>query len=124
MVRRSTPRSGIPCCERRVRRHPRCGVVGDRALSRDPKFDPPASVISEGQMAAVLRRIRADSGDEEAWSILYDHYRGQVLGTLAVRGVADPEVREELCAQTLFRFIRYSPWRGLWSTLPDPAVIG
>jgi len=71
----------------------------------------------------AIEAIRANPQDEEAWSAFYGGFRRQIIGTLALGGIGDRDVREELCAEVFFRFVRYSPWRSNWSTLPDASTV-
>lgn len=80
--------------------------------------------MTESEVEAALAGIRANPLDDGAWSLFYTHYRGQILGMLAIRGVSNRDVREELAAEVFFRFARYCPWRSGWNDLPGPAVIG
>ena len=80
--------------------------------------------MTESEVETAIANIRVDSLDDAAWSRFYVHYRGQVLGTLAISGVRDRDIREELCAEVFYRFARYCPWHTAWSTLPGAAIVG
>lgn len=80
--------------------------------------------MTELEVKAALAGIRANPLDDGAWSLFYTHYRGQILGMLALSGVSSRDVREELAAEVFYRFARYCPWRSGWNDLPGPAVIG
>jgi DNA-directed RNA polymerase specialized sigma24 family protein len=80
--------------------------------------------MTEAEVEAALAGIRANPLDDNAWSLFYAHYRGQILGMLAISGISNRDVREELAAEVFFRFARYCPWRSGWNDLPSPAVIG
>jgi DNA-directed RNA polymerase specialized sigma24 family protein len=70
---------------------------------------------------AALEAIRANPTDEDAWTRFYVCFRPQVAAFLYHHGI-----RAELADVTqdvFFRFIRSSPWRTDWSTLPNRQVV-
>jgi DNA-directed RNA polymerase specialized sigma24 family protein len=70
---------------------------------------------------AALAAIRANPADDDAWTRFYVCFRPQVAAFLYHHGI-----RTELADVTqdvFFRFIRSSPWRSDWTTLPERRVV-
>jgi RNA polymerase sigma factor (sigma-70 family) len=83
------------------------------------KAEPEERPAIEGH----LERLRANPGDDRAWTDVFAHYRRSVLAVLYMLGVREPAEREDLASEVFFRFLCYSPWREDWSSLPDHRVI-
>lgn len=69
----------------------------------------------------ALDMVRGNPRDEAGWREFYVCFRPQVAGLLYRLG-ARGDV-PDLTQDVFVRFLRYSPWRHDWSTLPDRHVV-
>lgn len=78
------------------------------------------SVDAAGQ--AAIDAVRADPRSEEAWTQFYQVFRRQVAAAILAIGARHTDV-PDLAQEVFMRFLRHSPWKDDWTTLPVRSVV-
>lgn len=75
--------------------------------------------VRSSNLQPVLDALRGAPEDPEAWVAFYRVVSPRIRSHLCLLGERNPQAIEDLAQDTLFRFLKYCPWKHDWRTLPD-----